>query len=246
MHFFAAVPTHSGTIVIEGVQTLLAAHAIVAQGGGSFCLAYQSGATISEVRNILVARFLESGADLLLMLDSDQAIGAAALERMIGLNQPVVGCIYPKRRYNWSNVRLETATDLNQILYQASQYVGWLEEDQNGRVSVVNGFARADYVGAGILLVRREAFEQLMVHFPELEGLGFGRDLHPDLGSNWGFFNPLNRGDGLPLSEDISFCRRWRQTGGEIWAEVATDSEHVGRHTFQGNYLDFLKATTSD
>ncbi len=246
MHFFAAVPSHSGTIVMEGARTLLAAQAFVAQRGGSFGLAYQSGATISQVRNILVAQFLESGADLMLMLDSDQAIGAAALERMIGLNQPVVGCIYPKRRYNWSNVRLEAATDLNQILYQASEYVGWLEEDQNRRVSVINGFARAHHVGAGILLVRREAFQQLMVHFPELEGLGFGSDLNSDLDSNWGFFNPLNRGDGLPLSEDISFCQRWRQTGGEIWAEVAADSEHVGRHTFEGNYLDFLKVTNSD
>ncbi len=246
MHLFAAVPSHSGTIVLEGAQTLLAAQAMVANRGGSFRLAYQSGAMIGEVRNVLVAQFLKSEADLLLMLDSDQAISANALQRMIDLNQPVVGCIYPKRRYDWAKVRIQTASDISQVLYQASEFVGWLSEDQNGRVQVINGFARAEHVGTGILLVRREAFQQLMRHFPELEGLGFGEDLHPGLENNWGFFNSLARDDRLPLSEDISFCRRWRQAGGEIWADVSADSEHVGRHTFRGNYLDFSRATAPD
>jgi hypothetical protein len=231
---------------MEGAQTLLAAQGIVATRGGTFRLVYQSGAMISVVRNVLVAQFLKSEADLLLMLDSDQAIGADVLERMIDLDQPVVGCIYPKRGYDWSKTRLDTAADINQILYQASEYVGWLQEDQNRQVCVVNGFARAEHVGTGVLLVQRRAFQQLMTHFPELEGLGFGKDLYPHLKHNWGFFNSVFRDDGLPLSEDISFCRRWHQSGGEIWADVTSDVDHVGRHTFRGNYLDFLNATAPE
>jgi hypothetical protein len=128
------------------------------------------------------------------------------------------------------------------VATQALEFVGHLETNEEGRVSVFDGFARAEHLGTGTLLVRREAFERLMSHFPELEGRGFGADAYPGLSANWGFFNPIDNEDGIPLSEDISFCRRWRQTGGEIWADIASTATHVGPHAFAGNYLDYCKA----
>lgn len=245
LKLLAAVPTHSGAIMVECAQTLLAAQAMVLGRGGSFRIHFEAGATISLVRNAIAAEFLESDADLLLMLDSDQGVQPWTLERMIDLDQPVVGCIYPKRVFNWSQVNFESATDVNHVLQQASEFVGWLKAEESGQVSVVNGFARADHVGTGILLLKREAFHQLMSHFPELEGRGFSSDAYPwhSRSKRWGFFNPVNREDGLPLSEDISFCRRWLQTGGEIWADITSPTLHVGLHRFEGSYFDFLKAT---
>ncbi len=238
MHLFVAVPTHSGTIIVEGAQTLLAAQDLVLRRGGSFQFRYFGGATISLIRNAIVATFLASDADLLLMLDADQALASAAIARMIDINQPVVGCLYPRREYNWHQVRL----DHGALPYQAMGFVGHLDADGEGRVSVVDGFARAVHVGTGSMLLRREAFGRLMSRFPELEGRGFGADAYPGLTHNWGFFNPIAQEDGIPMSEDISFCRRWREAGGEIWADIASNSVHVGRHPFEGNYLAFLQA----
>ena len=85
MHLFAAVPSHNGTIVLEGAQTLLGAQQLVLSRGGSFQLHYVMGTTISIVRNAIVDAFLQSEADLLLMLDSVQSIGAAGLAKMIDL-----------------------------------------------------------------------------------------------------------------------------------------------------------------
>ncbi len=243
MHLFVAVPSHSGTIIMEGAQTLLAAQKIVLSRGGSFELRYSSGATISLIRNAIVGRFLESEADTLLMLDSDQGLESAAIERMIDINKSVVGCLYPRREYNWSKLQpAERGVDPALLVYRAMDFVGCLEADEAGRVSVINGFAKALHVGTGAMLVRREAFQQLASHFPELQGRGFGADAYPGLQENWGFFNPVDQEDGIPLSEDISFCRRWRETGGEIWADLASNSVHVGRHPFEGNYLAFVKA----
>lgn len=241
MHLFAAVPTHSGTLAAETVQTLLSVQRIALGRGWTFSFKYLGGATISVTRNALVGDFLETGADLMLMLDADQGAEGATLERMIDFDKPVVGSIYPKRSYNWANVNLATITNVDEIFYQAAEFVGWLDADAQGQVSVENGFARATHVGTGLLLVKREAFQQLMNHFPELEGLGFAADGYRSH-TNWGFFNPLFRKDGIALSEDLSFCQRWRQAGGEIWAEVASNIIHVGRFAFEGNYLDYLKA----
>ena len=241
MHLFVGVPSHSGTIVSEAACTLCAVQEMLFSRGGKFQLKFLYGSVIHVSRNALSAAFLESEADALLMLDSDQAIEAAAIARMLDLDKHVVGCVYPKRLRNWSNVK--PGADADQMLLQASEFVGELIYDANKQAQVVDGFALADYVGTGVLLVRREAFQQMMHHFPELEGRGFGPDRYPELADTprWGFFNPLDSDVG-PLSEDISFCRRWRQTGGEIWADVTTDVKHIGREIYEGNYLDHSRA----
>jgi hypothetical protein len=35
------------------------------------------------------------------------------------------------------------------------------------------------------------------------------------------------------MSEDVSFCRRWQQTGGEIWAVYDDAVGHVGPFAFR-------------
>jgi hypothetical protein len=242
LKLMVGIPSHSGTIVMDCASTLLMAQKIAMARGGSFEFRYHSGATISLVRNAMVAEFLRSDSEILLMLDSDQAIGRVGIERLIDLDKPVVGCLYPMRRYNWDRVKRPTEEDPALVTAQALEFVGYLQTDENGKASVENGFARAEHVGTGVMLVRRQVFEQLMTHFPELEGVGFGPDAYPDLSPNWGFFNPLTTELGLPLSEDISFCRRWRTIGGEIWADLATNVAHIGQHTFRGNYINSWQA----
>src|SRR5258705_2305761 len=38
--------------------------------------------------------------------------------------------------------------------------------------------------------------------------------------------------DGARLSEDFSFCHRWRQCGGQIWADTAPAITPVGLYRF--------------
>jgi hypothetical protein len=53
-------------------------------------------------------------------------------------------------------------------------------------------------------------------------------------------FESLPDETGVHLSEDLSFCERWRRIGGEIWACVDETITHVGRMAFEGRYLDRL------
>jgi len=234
----AAVPSHSNTVVVEAAQALILAQEMVLKRGGAFRAHFESGSTISLVRNAIVAAFLQSDADLLLMLDADQAIHPDTLARMIDLDRPVVGCIYPARRFDGGKAR--AAADPKQLVAQAMSFIGKLITDGSGTAPVEGGFARAEHVGTGILLLRREAIERLMDHYPELEGRGFGEDAYPQYngGGRWGFFNPIDNDAGVPLSEDLSFCRRWRAAGGEIWADVTSTTLHVGRHTFIGSLAE--------
>ena len=39
---------------------------------------------------------------------------------------------------------------------------------------------------------------------------------------------------GTYLSEDFTFCHRWRKIGGKVWLDTRTALKHVGSYEFQG------------
>jgi hypothetical protein len=47
---------------------------------------------------------------------------------------------------------------------------------------------------------------------------------------------------GQYLSEDYAFCRRWRDLGGEIWADTEAPLTHVGAAAYSGSLMQALRA----
>ncbi|HYD45533.1 MAG TPA: hypothetical protein VEA79_09760 [Phenylobacterium sp.] len=246
-NLMVAVPTHSGQMESVTTESLLQLQKALIERGGQMTLKVHSGSVISTLRNVIAADFLGSEADTLLMLDADQGISGAGLMRLIDFGEPIVGVIAPKRVYNWSHVDpRETAEDMGRIRYQAMAWAGRLDSAEDGQTEVRDGFARAIHVGSGIMVVQRPAFETMMAAHPELEGVGFNTAEFPPgrFTHNWGFFNPLTLPEeGGAMTEDFSFCHRWRALGGELWADIVTPTVHVGRHVFGGSYLEFIRAS---
>ena len=245
---FVAVPAQAQSLSVQTASTLLSLQAAAGRLGWRFEAGFFSGALLPDLRNLIVRDFLLRGADGLLMLDSDQGCSAEMVVRMIQTGHPVVGCMSPRRRYFFDQVRPEeSCADMQRVLHQASRYVGELALGPDGRsFDMRDGFARARFVGAGVLLIRREAIDRLKGRFPELEGQGLAfSEVQGDTDQeNWGFFNLMTDPEqGCPLSEDYAFCHRWRVgCGGELWAEIVTPVTHVGPTSFQGAYLDHLRA----
>jgi hypothetical protein len=72
----------------------------------------------------------------------------------------------------------------------------------------------------------------MAAHYPELQYrddfTGSGK------GTVYAFFNTIvYNGNFLP--EDYSFCKRWRDIGGEIWGDVAGRFDHIGKFTYSGH-----------
>ena len=52
----------------------------------------------------------------------------------------------------------------------------------------------------------------------------------------WALFLPIVGGDGeyvRYLSEDWAYCQRWRNLGGEIWADTSLIWEHQGKARYR-------------
>lgn len=242
MRLFVAVPSHTQTLSSETVASLLGLQAACIARGWGFAFEVFSGAVIHEVRNAMSGWFLRGGWDAMLMLDADQGVRPETVVRMVEQGGPVVGAFYPRRIFDWSAVRAGEA-DMTRARLQATPFVGVLE-GASGTFEMTDGFARAKFVGTGVLLLRRSAFERLQAACPELNGRGFKTETSfPADAPNWGFFNvAVDSATGQVLGEDYAFCQRYREAGGEIWADVVSKVVHVGRHVFEGSFLDHLMA----
>jgi len=243
---YIAVPTHSNMVTVDTAICVLELERTLPKIGILTKTAFHSSSMISHLRNTIIAHFLIEDATHVLMVDSDQSVPVSLVDRMIKFDKPLVGVIYPRRTYALHQVRYhETHLDPETFLKQALHFVGELETDTKGEIQILNGFARAKNIGTGAILIRRDTIEKMIAHYPELFGTGFpdGAEYEDLRHNNWGFFNPYTKQyQSTNSGEDVSFCDRWTQIGGEIWADVVTNTVHVGRHAYTGNFLDHVNA----
>jgi hypothetical protein len=105
-------------------------------------------------------------------------------------------------------------------------------------------FATAIYAGGGFQLIRRSAVEKMIAAYPETH---FNRvHILPMSGSRLDALQSSNLfalfdciidpETGTYLSEDYSFCLRWRKIGGEIWIDAASKLSHCGPYEFIGDH----------
>jgi hypothetical protein len=45
-------------------------------------------------------------------------------------------------------------------------------------------------------------------------------------------------GEWQLLSEDHSFCHRWRELGGKVWINTASVTDHFGVHLYEGDMVN--------
>ena len=190
-------------------------------------------ALITRARANLVTLFLnDPQATHLLFVDADIGFEPEQVMRLINCGADVVAGVYPIKRLNWEKVRRVAEANRPDIAAAALDYV--LEVDGPERIVVSNGFARARYVGTGFLMIRRHVLERMCAHYKSLQ---FFREHSTDaLAGNphrFALFECLIE-SGIYLSEDFSFCKRWSDIGGEIWADLESRLNHVGPMTFPG------------
>jgi hypothetical protein len=211
-----------------------------------------SSAIVTQARNAMATRvLLDPSYTHLLFIDADMGFRPELIGKMIDFDQPVVGCIYPKRVYDHARFAeaARTTPDPEIARAIAQTYVGGADDlmaGDHGQPILRGDFARALRAGTGIMLIKREALETLRDTFPELwtddpEGA------YRPLGAQGAFqvFEAMQTSTGVFCSEDYAFCLRWVEgCGGEIWSCFNEPIRHVGRERYVGDYqarmaLDF-------
>lgn len=225
-----AVPCYGARIEMETCESIFSTTQMLGAMQIPTQLTWQGAADIVEVRNSITTIWYESQKQCshMLFIDADMQFSPWLIRDMLAFDQPITGCIYAKRKF-------------------PMEIVGRLFPENNSADKVKDGFLEVAGVGGGVLLIRRDAIDTIVEKFPDIvytdeiaghpaadamKDFGVTRMIRP--------FDRIKSDRGLPYAEDMSFCKRWRDCGGKVWANVEHIINHIGRQDFPLSYKEVL------
>jgi hypothetical protein len=200
-------------------------------------------ALVSRARSTLVAAFLDHPeATHLLFVDADVGFEPQQVERLLQADKEFVGALYPLKSIDWDFVPQRCVEGGENLREAALSYVGTFcpEEERKQEGDFVTG----SYLGGGFQLLKRSAFEKMIAAYPEthfthIHGIPKSGSRKETMRSEnfFALFDCIiDPETGAYLSEDYSFCVRWRRIGGELWIDAASKLTHSGPYEFVGDH----------
>jgi hypothetical protein len=168
---------------------------------------------VTRARNNLVAKcMMNPKITHILFIDADVGFDAESIFKLIAHDKDVVGGIYPKKTFE-PNYVFNPSTD--------SARDGDLIEVED--------------IGTGFLLIKRKVIQTMFDKFPKLK---YNNSINIDNAAEpfmYALFDTSIDKHGNYLSEDYTFCERWRELGGKIYADTSIGLSHTGYYSFQGD-----------
>ena len=171
---------------------------------------------VALARNELVEYFLKSPLAFtdLIFIDADQGWDAKALMRLLTYPQGVVAALPPKK--------------CDPPTFHSGAMTGKIEDT----------LFQALEAGTGCMRIKRQVFEKMDAHYPELKAMTTQEFPWPH--------TPYFQNGQTPygfVGEDIFFCRQWVAMGEYIWIDSDVDFTHRGSRSWKGNLYDHLVET---
>ena len=237
-----AMPTFRASVSAHTVVSVFALRDEFAALGIPTKFLSLDGSDIVTARNILASKFYERTAYThLLFVDDDMTFEAETVIGMLRADKPVIGTVATKRKLEVDKIYESGARGepIEAALASAVSFV--VRHLPEGRLEVREGLCRVAGIGMALTLIRRDVLRTMAER-----GAAKPRETREDGTQVWGFFEQVQSEDGrLYLSEDYSFCQRWRDLGGEVWAVADRRIGHVGPFIFEGLYMDLLRTGRS-
>jgi hypothetical protein len=166
-----------------------------------------------------------------MFIDADVEFQPESVLRLLFSGHDVSVACYPKKYVNFEGAKNEIVQGGDRPLEMASADL--VVNLGKASAPVINGFAEILDGPTGFMMIKREVFEKMEKHYPELhcknDHANKDFDFYPALFDC--MICPITK---RYLSEDYAFCRRWQQMGGKIYGDTQTVLGHVGNLTFAG------------
>lgn len=181
-------------------------------------------ADVALARSKLLASFRRSNCTHMLMVDADMDFEPQSVMRLFCANTDFVAVAGPKKRYPLSFAANFTDDYGNPLNLQYDADSGTMEVSE---------------IGAAFVLLSRNCVEKMCAAYPELEYIGLTGEVEHLL------FAPQVWNKRV-MSEDWSFCRRWKAIGGKVLMCPDIALGHTGHHTFRGSFKDAIEAQSAE
>ena len=230
-NLFIATPCYDGNVSSGYVMSLLSLQRVLLQNqiGHDVCL--HTDSLITRARNNIAERFLRQPIySHLLFIDADICFDPATVLRYLAFDKEVVAGIYPVKKLDIHELRRLPIDDDEAAVAASYRYTSNIPTSPDNAPQ--SGFVRVDWAASGFMMIKRQALETMVLRYPEL----LYRDdfTGSTTGGGYAFFNTMIH-EGRFLPEDYSFCKRWKDIGGEIWGDVASRFDHIGKFVYSGH-----------
>jgi hypothetical protein len=242
-YIYLAVPCYGGSLNLFFVHSMLKLQeACHARGIGLVVDMMGGEALITRGRSRLAAAFLaHREASHILYIDADIGFPPEQVFRLLEADKEVIAAVCPLKKIDWDKVRAAAKAGAPDLQAVGIGYVVRFLPTPDKSVDVNDGLAKVAYGGTGFLMIKRDAMQRLVDAHPEL------RAKMGDMGDGLAaeatmvFDTMIEPETGQYLSEDYAFCRRWRDLGGDIWADFAARLTHVGHAAYTGSLMQALR-----
>jgi hypothetical protein len=247
MKVMFATPCYISAVTMNYVASIFSLTLDCAHLGVECILHLHSESLITRGRNKMVIKFLEEERFThLFWIDSDIAFHSEAVFRLLRADRDVAAGVYPMKNFKWPAEGLPAGMTRAAFETRYTDYP--FNPIQHGAAPVgpyvdADGFVEVAEAPTGFMVIKRHVFTRMMQHYPELNYVPDGPPNNPQAHLHWRFFDCMIDPDsGRYLSEDFTFCRRWRDMGGKIWVDMHSKLHHLGQHLFAGDLAESLKA----
>jgi hypothetical protein len=226
------VPAYGQSVTAQTMESLYTLAQFLAFNNVRNQLSWYSAADIVEVRNLFLTTWYDTQPQFshLLFVDADMGFEPHLIRDMVKFDKPLTGTFYARRQ-------------------MTASVVGAALHADHSLKDVRDGFLPASYVGGGVMLIQRKMIKEMLEKMPEISDAlpsVLAQATTAPLKRLIRAFDCILKGDRR-LSEDVSFCARWREVcGGEIWANVNHKISHVGPFDFHMRYGGVLEAKASE
>ena len=214
VHLHIAMPCYGGMISEPTMVSFIKFVLIAQRAGLQWSLdTMVNESLVTRARNNLAAKMMENKeATHFMFIDADIRFEPESILHLMACDKDVIGGLYPKKSL-------------------PPNYVINLDKE----TFVQGDLFTVDTMGTGFLMFKRHVYEKLCDAHPEckyVDDVNMGKKYEPFM---YSIFDTVIDNNGHYLSEDWTFCRRWKALGGEIWAHGKVLLNHVGHYEYQGD-----------
>lgn len=241
---FIATPMYSGVCHGLYVKSALDLQTMMNQLGVECKFSFLfNESLITRARNYLVDEFLRSGYTHLLFIDSDIEFRNQDVLALLALDKDIIGAPYPKKSIHWNNVYLAAKNSMANDKFNPGDLEKVCGDYVFNPVPGTEKFSVFEpldvlEIGTGYMMIKREVFPKYAEAYPEKiyrpdhigqQHFDGKRMIHAY------FDTEIDTVTQRYLSEDYSFCQRWRRIGGQILLCPWMPTSHVGTYPFKGD-----------
>lgn len=223
------------------VNSLLQLTSLLVNNGHDLAYDYiQNESLITRARNNLAHRFLKTDSDALLFIDADQGFDAEEVYKLITSGKKLIGAVSPMKNINWGSVIMANKFGQSDLESFSGHFNVNFPEDAT-EINLKEP-VEVDSIGTGMMFIDRKVFDKVKPIC--LEYIASDKNgicvISEESEKITEYFATFIDENGVLLSEDFEFCRKWKSLGKKVYIAPWVRLTHTGSYVFKGKFAESM------